>query len=87
MSNFLKVTGVIINTNYIQYVFHDKTLQKYSLYLIPKVSGAFIFGSGSINTNNEICATKKDHSDSYETIDRWVNSLECASNANKKNND
>jgi len=87
MSNFLKVTGRIINTNYIQYAFHDKTLEKYSLFLIPQVNGTFIFGTGSIDTNNEIYATKKEHPESYEAIDRWINSIECISNTNKKNKD
>jgi hypothetical protein len=87
MSNFLKLTGRVINTAYIQHVFHDKTLQKYSLYLIPQTNGLFIFGTGSIDTNNEIYATKKDHEDSYKAIDRWIHSIECVSNANKKNKD
>ena len=87
MSNFLKLYGRIINTNYIQHILHDNKLEIYRLYLIPQTNGTFIFGTGSINTNNEIYATKKDHPESYKAIDRWINSIECVSNANKKNKD
>lgn len=87
MSNFLKLYGRVINTNYIQHVLYDKKLEKYSLFLIPQVNGVFIFGTGSIDTNNEIYVTKDQHEDSYKIVERWINSLECISNANKKNND
>ena len=87
MSRFLKLNGRIINTAYIQHIFHDKILEKYSLFLIPQTNCTFIFGTGSIDTNNEIYMTKKDHPECYKIVDRWINSIECASNANKKNND
>ena len=87
MSNFLKLYGRIINTNYIQHILHDKKLEIYHLYLIPQTNCTFIFGTGSIDTNNEIYMTKKDHPECYKIVDRWINLLECASNANKKNKD
>lgn len=89
MSKFLKLTSRIINTAYIQHVHYDKTAEKYSLYLASTIhSGFLMFGSGSINgENNQIFATKEQHPESYKAIEKWVNSLECVSNANEKNKD
>ena len=87
MSKFLKLTGRIINTAHIQHVSHDKNAQKYSLHLATtNYSGFFMLGSGSINNcSNEIYATKEQHPESYKTIEKWINSLECVSNSNEKN--
>ena len=81
MSKFLKLSNRIVNTALIQHVYFDKAAEKYSLYLSSTThSGFLMFGSGSINgNNNEIFATKKDHLQSYETIEKWVNSLKCVS--------
>ena len=88
MSKFLKLTGKVINIAHIQHISHDKTLEKYNFYLAESIYGSFIFGSGFINTgNNSIYATKKEHPESYEAIEKWINSIECISNANKKNKD
>lgn len=82
MTKFLKLTGRIINTSLIQHIYFDKAAEKYSLYLSTvNHSGFLMLGSGSFHgVNNEIYATKKDHQESYETIEKWVNSLECVSN-------
>jgi hypothetical protein len=82
MTKFLKLTGRVINTSFIQHIYFDKAAEKYSLYLSTvHHSGFLMLGSGSFNgVNNEICANKKDHQESYETIEKWVNSLECVSN-------
>lgn len=85
MSRFLKLTGRIINISSISHIHFDQAAEKYTLNLTTTSHAAFfMFGTGSINSvQDQIYATKKDHAESYETIEKWVNSIECVAN-NKK---
>ena len=79
MQRFLKFSNRIVNTAYIKYV--EIEPDKYTLKFASEyVSGATLFGSGSIESNSyQVFATKLDHPDSYAIIDKWIKSLECAS--------
>ena len=85
MSRFLKLSNRIVNVANISYIHFDKAAEKYSLHLLTTShSGFLMFGSGAINGDtHQIFATKKDHPESYTTIEKWVNSIECVTNEKK----
>lgn len=82
MSRFLKLSNRIINTACIKQITFDKALEKYSIQVGSlSVSGQFIMGSGSIQTHDSnIYATKKEHPESYATIEKYYNSVTCVTN-------
>jgi hypothetical protein len=82
MSRFLKLSNRIINTAHIEHIFHNKALEEYTLYFARSTYySTFMFGTGSVTSvNNSIVANKEEHTESYKTIDKWINSLECVSN-------
>jgi hypothetical protein len=85
MSKFLKFSNRIVNTAFIKHVHFDKNAQKYTLYLgLQEFSGTVIFGSGGINSHEyQIYATKTEHPESYATIEKWIEKLECVSEEKK----
>lgn len=85
MSKFLKFSNRIVNTAFIRSVDIDKNVPKYTLHLgNMHTTGTFIFGSGGFNSQeSQVYATKTEHPESYATIEKWVNSLECVSEEKK----
>ena len=85
MSKFLKFSNRIVNTGFIKHVHIDKNAQKYTLNLgTINIEGTFIFGSGGINSHeDQIFATKTEHPESYAIIEKWIGTLECASEEKK----
>jgi len=76
MSKFIKLTNLIINTNYIQTI-----VVKPNKYCINIVSNKFdgsnwsvpVFGFGTISSYNyeiEVCETK--HSSDYKIVSHWI---------------
>ena len=79
MSKFLKLSNRIINTAFIKHIDYDKSIEKYSIYCGSLTSnGLFILGTGNIEPYDKyIYATKKDHPESYNTIEKYYNSIKC----------
>jgi hypothetical protein len=47
-------------------------------------SSYFILGTGYFGTDpSQIWASKKAHPESYATIEKWIQSMDCVSNENK----
>lgn len=77
MSNFLKLTSMLVNTKYIYKILIQPN--KYYIYLSSNdgFSGFSICGTGFISSNNsqtycEICKTK--HEIDYKIVSDWINS-------------
>jgi hypothetical protein len=81
MAKFIKLSNRIINTNFIKYINIDKENQKISLILATNSYGGFtFFGNGIFRSNaDEVYATKKDHPESYNTIEKWILNTKCQS--------
>ena len=79
MSKFIKFSNRIVNTAFIKYVNIEPN--KYTLHLASNdFTGSVLFGSGSIGSHdNLVYATKTDHPESYATIEKWIQSIECVS--------
>ena len=79
MSKFLKLSNRVINTSFIKHIDYDKSIEKYSIHLGSLTSnGLFILGSGNIESYDKyIYATKKDHPESYNIIEKYYNSIKC----------
>lgn len=82
MSKFLKLSNKVVNTAFIKHIDYDKAIEKYSIHFGSLTSqGAVILGSGNIQPyENYIYATKKDHPESYNTIEKYYNSITCVTN-------
>jgi hypothetical protein len=76
MSRFIKLTGLIINTNIISHITHSNSI--YTIVLqTPKISGSTILGSGSFSTGqDEIRVTDAPDCSDYQNVKKWIDSLE-----------
>jgi len=85
MSKFIKFSNRIVNTAFIKHVSIEKNPDKFILHLgTSNHQGIVLLGSGGITHQPEqIWASKKEHPESYATIEKWIDTLECVSN-NKK---
>lgn len=85
MSKFLKFSNRIVNVASIKYININKEANRYELILNTNSHfGYSIFGTGLFKSNQDaVWASKDEHPESYEIIDKWINSVECESN--KKN--
>jgi len=77
MSRFLKFSNRIVNTAFIKQVEIDKVAEKYTIHMITNYyQGVSIMGSGSFQSQPDIIwAGKKEHPESYKTIDDWINHM------------
>ena len=75
MSRFLKLSKCVINTQLIRYILIDPT--KYEVKLMSGiVKGAWMFGSGSISTDNSyFIVCEKEDPKSYKIVSEWINNL------------
>ena len=75
MSQFIKLTSMIINKNLIVGVF--KKQNKYHIYTVENnINGFLILGSGGASSSPEkiVICEKKDHED-YKIISKWIDSI------------
>jgi hypothetical protein len=79
MSKFLKLTNRVINTTSIKHIDYDKAIEKYSIHFGSLTScGSVILGSGIIEVYDKyIYATKKEHPENYNIIEKYYNSITC----------
>ena len=72
---FIKLTGVIINTNYISKILIQPN--KFCIYLTTnKINGVMFVGSGSVYSEEEgvnVCA--KNNSIDYKIVQEWIDKL------------
>lgn len=76
MSQFIKLTSMIINKNLITSVFMKPN--KYHIYTVENnINGFMILGSGGANSSPEkiVICEKKDPED-YKTISKWIDSIQ-----------
>ena len=71
-TKFIKLTHMILNTNYINKILIRQDL--YYIYLVKQdMKGFFLWGSGGCDSKDEeikICA--KNHSQDYKIISDWI---------------
>ena len=82
MSKYLKFSNKIVNTALIKHIDYDKAIEKYSIHFGSLTSyGSVILGSGNINVYDKyIYATKKEHPEDYNIIEKYYNSITCITN-------
>ena len=82
MSKYLKFSNKIVNTALIKHIDYDKAIEKYSIHFGSLTSyGSIILGSGNINVYDKyIYATKKEHPEDYNIIEKYYNSITCITN-------
>jgi hypothetical protein len=82
MSKFLKLTNRVINTTSIKHIDYDKAIEQYSIHFGSLTSrGSVILGSGIIDVYDKyIYATKKEHPENYNIIEKYYNSITCITN-------
>ena len=82
MSKYLKFSNKIVNTALIKHIDYDKAIEKYSIHFGSLTScGSVIFGSGNIQVYDKyIYATKKEHPEDYNIIEKYYNSITCVTN-------
>ncbi len=75
MSQFLKLTSMIINKKLITSVFIKPN--KYHIYTVENnINGFMIFGSGGANSSPEkIVICEKMDPEDYKTISKWIDSI------------
>jgi hypothetical protein len=76
MSNFIKLSGLIINSLKISRIeIHES---KYCIYLMSdKIDGFFLFSNGFIRTNLELIEVcKVAHKTDYNMLTKWINRIE-----------
>jgi hypothetical protein len=85
MPKFIKFNNRIVNTAFIRYVDIDKPAEKFTIHLDQYLrSSAFIFGTGYFGSDpSQIWASKADYPESYATIEKWIQSMECVSDEKK----
>lgn len=75
MSNFLKLSTMIINTNHIKQIQIYKS--QYNILLENTINGIMIYGSGGIYTKpNEIIVNEKTMPNDYELVSNWLKKLD-----------
>ena len=75
MSQFIKLTSMIINKNLITSVFIKPN--KYHIYTIENnINGYMLFGSGGASSSPEkiVICEKMDRED-YKTISKWIDTI------------
>ena len=86
MANFVKLTGVIINTKFITQILIKP--QKYVFYLNNGQFGGFtLLGSGSINTEKlimDVC--QFENPEDYKIVSDWITNDFSINNNNNNNN-
>lgn len=85
MTKFIKFTNRIVNTAFIRCVDIDKSAEKFTIHLDQSLNSSFLFlGTGYFGTGtNQIWASKKEYPESYASIERWIQNMDCVSNENK----
>ncbi len=85
MPKFIKFNNRIVNTAFIRCVDIDKPAEKFNIHLDQYLrSSAFVFGTGYFSSDpSQIWASKAEHPESYATIEKWIQSMECVSNEKK----
>ncbi len=75
MSQFIKLTSMIINKNLIVSV--CKKQNKFHIYTIENnINGYMIFGSGGVDSSPEKIVICEDKSpDDYKIISKWIDTL------------
>jgi hypothetical protein len=75
MSQFIKLTSMIINKNLITSVFIK--LNKYHIYTVENnINGYMLFGSGGATSSPEkIVICKEKDTEDYKIISKWVDTL------------
>lgn len=75
MSQFLKLTSVIINKNLITSVVIKPN--KYHIYTVENnINGYMLFGSGGANSSPEkIVICEKQNSEDYKIASKWIDTL------------
>ena len=72
MSRFLKLSKCVINTQLIRYVLIEPTKYEFKL-MSGELSGAWMFGSGSVSTDNShLVICKKKAPEDFKTVSEWV---------------
>jgi len=76
MSQFIKLTSMIINKNLITSVFVKPN--KYHIYTIENnINGYMLFGNGGASSSPEkIVICKEKDAEDYKIISKWVNSIQ-----------
>ena len=75
MTQFLKLTSMIINKNLITSVFIK--LNKYHIYTVENnINGYMLFGSGGATSSPEkIIICKEKDTEDYKIISKWIDTL------------
>jgi len=75
MSQFIKLTSMIINKNLITSVFIKP--KQYHIYTVENnINGYMLFGSGGARSSPEkIVICKERDSEDYKTISKWIETI------------
>jgi hypothetical protein len=75
MSQFIKLTSMIINKNLITSVFIKP--KKYHIYTVENnINGYILFGSGGASSSPEkIVICEKHDSEDYKIISKWIETI------------
>ena len=82
MTKFIKISNRIVNTAFIRYVDIDKPAEKITIHLDQALhSNPFFLGIGYFGSSSiKICASKAEYPESYATVEKWIQSINCVSN-------
>jgi hypothetical protein len=77
MSQFLKLSFIIINKNYIKFVSPNIKKQQYNISIADyNVTGVMVFGGGFMDTKTTDFKINKDtHPEDYKIVDDWIKHL------------
>ena len=74
MSNFIKLTSMLINTSKISMI--EIQNNKYCIHLVEnKLDGFWLFTSGYLKTIQKIEVCKEKHPIDYKNITDWINKI------------
>ena len=76
MSNFIKLTSMLVNTSKISMI--EIQNNKYCIHLIEnKLDGFWLFSSGYLTTiqNKQIEVCKEKHPIDYKNVTDWINKI------------
>jgi len=72
MSRFLRLKNCLVNVNQIRYININPDEYKISL-IGSELKGVFMFGSGTIYSDNTtITVSKKEHIEDYTIVSEWM---------------
>ena len=85
MTKFIKFTNRIVNTAFIRCVDIDKSAEKFTIHLDQSLNSSYLFlGTGYFGTSpTQIWASKKEYPESYASIEKWIQNMDCVSNDKK----